>query len=91
MIVQVIISLNNKNYKYLDEKHEIILGKSNKSKEDFDVIVFASRNIQEAIIPSYIKRINSYAFQNSKIHNFIQSDLNLLHHRILKKLQFQRM
>lgn len=35
--------------------HEIILGKNDKSKDDLNVVIFASRNIKEVISPSYIK------------------------------------
>lgn len=63
-LIDVILSPKNKNYKYSDEKHQIIIGKSDNKSEEFDVLVFASRNIESVIIPSYIKHIDSYAFEN---------------------------
>ena len=56
----------NEHFKLLDNK--IILGKSShqiSSKnvdESFDVIVFATRDIEKIKIPSYIRCIDSYAF-----------------------------
>ncbi|KAK8841019.1 hypothetical protein M9Y10_027856 [Tritrichomonas musculus] len=61
------ISPENLNFKYLDEKHQIIVGKSDKNSENFDVIVFANRDISIARIPPSIKYINSYAFYNCKL------------------------
>ena len=63
-MTNVIISPNNQNFKYLDESHQIIVGKSDKSKGKFDVLIFASRTIEKVEIPPYIKRIESYAFQS---------------------------
>lgn len=59
---QVLISPENKHYKYLDENHQIIIGKSEPQSDIFDVIIFASRNIEKVFIPSSIKYIDSYAF-----------------------------
>lgn len=40
------ISASNKHFKYLDESHQIIIGKSDKCNEIFDTIIFASRDIK---------------------------------------------
>lgn len=58
---EVIISPNNPNFKYIDEKQNSIIGKSDKNKEKFDVFIFGCRNIKEVTIPSYIKHISSYS------------------------------
>ena len=63
-LTTVIISPNNPNFKYSDDSHQIILGKSDKTTSNFDVVVFGSRDIQTATIPDNITQIQSYSFQN---------------------------
>ncbi|KAK8883602.1 hypothetical protein M9Y10_042696 [Tritrichomonas musculus] len=63
-LTNVIISPFNKNFKYLDDEHQIIIGKSDTKSDMFDTIMFASRNIQRATIPKNIKHIKGYAFDN---------------------------
>ncbi len=62
----VIISPSNKNFKYLDDEHQIIIGKSDAKSDMFDTIIFASRNIQRVTIPKNIKYIKCHAFDNCK-------------------------
>lgn len=47
---------------YLDDSHQIIVGKSNPMNEIFDVLIFASHCIEKVVIPPSIKHISSYAF-----------------------------
>ena len=56
------VSPYNTNFSYLDDKHKIIVGKSDPCSTIYDIIVFANRDVRQAIIPSYIKYISSYAF-----------------------------
>ncbi|KAK8837448.1 hypothetical protein M9Y10_036445 [Tritrichomonas musculus] len=44
--------------------NEFIIGKSSPSKSCLNSIIIAARNIQRITIPSFIKRISSYAFYN---------------------------
>ena len=62
----IILSQVNMFYQYLDEKKQIIIGKSEPSSEIFDTLIFAARNIKKAIIPSFIKHISSYSFSGCK-------------------------
>ncbi|KAK8897364.1 hypothetical protein M9Y10_015308 [Tritrichomonas musculus] len=62
--VKLIVSPDNKNFKYADGEHQILIGKSNINSENFDVVVLANRTIKNAKIPSTIKYISSYAFSN---------------------------
>lgn len=39
-----------------------IIGKSDLNTKNFDVLLFARRDIEHAVIPSFIKRISPYAF-----------------------------
>ena len=61
-LITVDLSPENENFKYLDEDHKIILGKSDPNSKIFDVLEFACRDIKEVKIPSYIKIISSHAF-----------------------------
>ena len=58
----VVISPSNKNFSYLDEKHQIIVGKSDTKGDIFDTIIFANRDIQQITIPKHIKYIKTHAF-----------------------------
>lgn len=62
----IIISPNNKNFKYEDEECQIIVGKRYFSSETYDSIILANRNIENLTIPSSISYINLYAFQLCK-------------------------
>ena len=57
---KVVISPLNKRFVFYDNK--LILGKSTENLNAFDILVFARRDIKEAIIPAPVKRINSFAF-----------------------------
>lgn len=71
---RVTIMPNNKYYKKFEDK--IIIGKSNIQNEEYDILVFAERDIKAVTIPPFIKRIASSAFANSKIkYIFIPSNV----------------
>lgn len=55
----------DQNFVYFDDK--FILGKSDQKSDIFDVLVFARRDIEVAIIPSFIKIIGSYAFNECEV------------------------
>lgn len=55
-----IIPCKDKNIMILDD--QLIIGKSNIKCDVFDVLLFANRNIRNAIIPFYIKKIGPNAF-----------------------------
>ena len=57
----------NPNNKYFKNYEKFVFGKSNKESDEFDVLVFVSRDIQDVIIPSNIKIIGSYAFSTCQI------------------------
>lgn len=60
--IEIFINKNKLNYIYFDDK--FILGKSDKKNDKFDIIVFARRDIKTVVIPSFIKEIGQYAFNN---------------------------
>ena len=61
---KIIISPTNKYFKYTDESQQLIVGKNNIDDESYDNLIFACRDIKYALIPNYVKRIKSYAFEN---------------------------
>lgn len=67
------IKINNQYFSTIGNK--ILIGKSTLSSENYDVLYFACRDIEDAVIPSTIKRINSRCFQNcQKLKNVQFSD-----------------
>lgn len=60
----VIVSPKNKKFALADEKY--IICKSIPYRATFDSLVFANRNIAHLTIPTFIKFIESYSFQNCK-------------------------
>lgn len=60
-LVNIKISPENKNFKYLDKEHKIIAGKS-KFSNNFDVLIFACHDIKKAFIPSSIRFISPNCF-----------------------------
>ncbi|KAK8838471.1 beta-1,3-glucan linked protein [Tritrichomonas musculus] len=62
--IDIFLNKNEKNILYFDDK--FILGKSDHSSDVFDVLIFARRDIKEAKIPSFIKRIESFSFDECK-------------------------
>ena len=76
-LTEIKISPENKYYSLLDNTY--LLGKSDKESDVFDVLCFATRDIEKAVIPSYIKVINNYAFQNcSQLRSLIFKPKSLL-------------
>ena len=66
-LTKVTIDPNNKYYKNYEENEKLIFGKSNIDNDEFDVLVFASRNIKSVTIPPNIQIIASNAFEDSQI------------------------
>lgn len=61
-LTNITLSPKNKNFLYFDDKY--IIGKSDNSSSDYDVLFFARRDIEYPIIPSFIKRIANSAFNS---------------------------
>lgn len=59
------------NNKYYQEIDELIIGKSDKTKENFDVLIFVSRNIERILFPPNINRVSSYSFSYTQIERII--------------------
>lgn len=59
------ISGDNSKYKVYEDK--IVVGKSSIDSNVFDNLVFCLRNVEKVTIPSFVRKIESYAFQQSKV------------------------
>lgn len=55
---------DNHNFSYLN--NSIIIGKSDSKSSQYDTVLFAVRNIKNAVIPSFIKRIAPRAFEDCR-------------------------
>lgn len=65
---KITISSMNLNFKWTN--NGLLLGKSIENSDIFDLLLFASRNIEQVIIPSYIKCIQKHCFKNcTKLKN----------------------
>ncbi|KAK8838436.1 hypothetical protein M9Y10_033062 [Tritrichomonas musculus] len=62
-----IIPSNEQNFCYYDDK--LILGKSDINSDNYDVLIFARRDIIDVEIPTNIKRIAPFAFHESTVRN----------------------
>ena len=59
--IEKIPNKNQKNICYYEDK--FILGKSDLESDVFEVLIFVKRNIENVIIPSFIKQIGQCAFK----------------------------
>lgn len=73
-LTKIKISAKNKNFLYLDKK--FLLTKSQSEGQIFDKLIFANREIDRAIIPSYIKEIGHSAFRSCRFLKSIQFEEN---------------
>lgn len=56
------LNIDSKNKHIINYKDEFILGKRDTNKEIFDIICFTQRKFEKVTIPSFMKRINSWAY-----------------------------
>lgn len=59
------VSPLNKNFQYFDDT--FLLGKINEESDDFDIILFARKDVSEASIPANIKKIASRSFYSCEL------------------------
>lgn len=60
-LTNIIISKKNNNFEW---DNHILIGKSNAFENSFDTLYYARSDIEKIRIPSFIKKISSYAFSN---------------------------
>ncbi|KAK8883702.1 hypothetical protein M9Y10_042800 [Tritrichomonas musculus] len=61
-LTKIEVSPSNKQMIYLDNK--LLLGKSHIESDNYDVLIFARRDIKDVIIPSFVRKIGSRAFED---------------------------
>lgn len=59
-LTNISLSPDNKNFVYLN--NQLLLGKTDRKKDKYDMLLFANRDISQAFIPSTVSVISSYAF-----------------------------
>ena len=70
---ELIITERNKNVLFLD--NSLMIGKSEPKSDKYDVIIYAKRDTKNVLIPSFVKRIGSFAFNKcNEIESFQFSD-----------------
>lgn len=81
-LIEVKICLDNPYFKLYDDK--LVLGKSNKEQENFNVLVFCPRDVKTLTLPDFIEIIDPFAFEGClKLQKLIiQTESKL---RIIKK------
>ena len=57
------ISISPDNHNFMLIYNNILLGKTDNNSDNFDILVFARRDIEEANIPDYIKIIGPFSFE----------------------------
>lgn len=68
-LIEVTINPDNLYFKNYEENEKLIVGKSDLNSNEYDVLVFACRYIEDATIPPNIKIIASYAFSQTQIES----------------------
>ena len=63
------ITIMPQNSKYIFLNNEMILSKDDIKDVNYNILVFARRDIQSVVIPSFINRIDSYAFSECSIES----------------------
>lgn len=87
-LTNISISPNtNGNIQYYDDK--CIIGKSENNGHEYDVLLFARRDIEKAVIPSFIKKIGPHSFElcdNLKEISFSENSqlLSIGHHEFYR-------
>ena len=68
--------IQKKKQNFFNYNDSLIIGKSSPNQENFDAIIFARKNIETAIVPTFVKKILSFSFFNNtslKKIEFIQN------------------
>lgn len=65
------ISILPKNSNFLYLNSSLLLGKSDKNSNDYDVIIRAKRSIKKIVIPSFVKFIDPFAFYGCTMLQYV--------------------
>lgn len=61
------LKINPGNHFFMNVDRKLLIGKSNFKGDEYDILIFVSRDQQSVVIPSFIKRIASHSFEFSLI------------------------
>lgn len=75
-LTKVTIDHRNQYFMICTEDERLVIDKSELTNYIFDVLLFASCDITDVTIPSYIKRIGSFAFEYCSFEKFLSSSTN---------------
>lgn len=70
-VKQMMINPDNLYFKNCEENRNLIIGKSDVNNNEYDILVYASRNIKYISIPRYIKQIGSFSLSSSSIRKIL--------------------
>ena len=73
---KIVISNENKCFKYLDKEKSIVIGKSDLNRNQYDSIIHVNSEINKIKIPSSIKFIKSFAFQSCQKIQIVEFESN---------------
>lgn len=65
-VVVLLINIDSNNPNFELYEYKLVIRKTSKENENFDVLHFSDRSIEKVTIPSFIKLIQSYTFENCK-------------------------
>ena len=65
-----LIESKQQNIKY-HNNNQLLLGKSDTKSDTFDILIYTSKKAKFVDIPSSVKTINSYAFDNSSVEKVV--------------------
>ena len=67
---KITVMQNNPNF--INYQDMFLLGKSDQQREVFDILFYVNSGFEVVVIPSFIKKIAPYAFNENKDLNFVQ-------------------
>lgn len=73
---KITVDPNNPRYKNYGENGELIIGKESIESENFDVLVYCSRDVESIKIPDFIKTIKTCAFIQCKSLKKLEISVN---------------
>ncbi|KAK8899150.1 hypothetical protein M9Y10_001452 [Tritrichomonas musculus] len=65
-LTEISIHPNNRKFSFFDEEKKLIISKSDEDNDEFDIAIFACRDIETVFIPTSIKNISSFSFEQCK-------------------------
>lgn len=91
-LINVTIDPNNQYFKNYEKNNKIIIGRSKANQDEYDQLIFASRDLTSIDIPPNIRTISSFAFSELSIKEiFIPSHVTDIRSNAFSFSQLQRL